>query len=436
MFPARVRFIGEVRWQFLAFSLVVISAVFWCLFGRSVSWGWVEFDDKALVYSNEHLAGWHWETVKWALTDTDFGRRWTPVLWLVAMIPGCKSAVGYHLLVLGLGWLLSCLLFVWFCRSFDAWFALLLALVFVCNPMRWEIFGWNMGFVYETCGICCVASCLVGSGFWCLALAALGVLCYPISAGVLLIQLWRCRRSWWCTGFGVGLVCLAVFQYSLRVRMGFIPMHYRWDVWWWSICHYVLSFAFPWVTSPVFPAGYYPLLAVGAGFVGLWAALHWRSLAVCLVVFSPVLAAGVTESFWYGARYSVLFTMVCLWFFGRLLKWSGSGLRAGVLLVVVCVLGGFLVEGDDLLAHGNIYALERTIESARFVGVNTDIYKMVLGRLTPSERAAMRKYPLLRQYLTEYDDYVIWYIQATTPFQRVLFPRHFDDNFRLTVYSN
>jgi hypothetical protein len=208
------------------------------------------------------------------------------------------------------------------------------------------------------------------------------------------------RTSFWAWLGCAFLVAVTLFQYHLRLHIGFIPMHYRWGCWPWVACHYVLMLFFPFVTSPVFPAGFYPLLEVGAVAIALWAAISWRSLGVALLVLSPVFAASVTESFWFGARYALLFDICVLFFVGRFASRFFTW-RAYAGLAACVALSAVLVRGQDIFAVGNLGCLTETVSQAETLGANCLVYKIVLGHLSSGDISAIKRRPELAKFLPQ-----------------------------------
>lgn len=381
----------------VAFWCGVVVCLFLVLYVRTVTWGWLMFDDKALILDNPHLGQWTWENWKWAFTDTAFGRRWTPLLWAVALVPP-KTAVAFHMLVVCLGAVLCGLVFVLLLRFADLWEALALACLFVACPLRLEVFAWNMGFVYETVAIFSVAAFLTDVPLLALAFAWCALLTYPQAAGVFLIVLWRMRSSPWAWVSVWFFLMFTLFQYQLRHAVGFIPWHVTFAPVPLALLHYVLMLVFPVVTSPVFPATWYPALAVGAFVLSVWLAADWRSCAVCLLVLSPVFAAAVTESFWLGARYSLLFDIAVLCVVGGWLRgyWS-RWLRPSLWLCVG--LGAFLVGHDRVFAGDEIHALSETVKEADSLGADCLFYRVLLHYMSARDWDRVSRYPELAKEL-------------------------------------
>jgi hypothetical protein len=133
-------------------SLAVVLVCYLGLYVRAVRQGWMGLDDYALLRNNFHL-GEGWASFLWGFVDLNFGRRWTPMLWTVANLAGDPTVLHFHVLVLVLGALLSVLVLVCYREVLSPGWALFAALMFLCSPMRLEVFAWEMGFVYVTVGI-------------------------------------------------------------------------------------------------------------------------------------------------------------------------------------------------------------------------------------------------------------------------------------------
>src|SRR5271167_1828519 len=78
--------------------LGLVAAGYLLVYWRSLSWGWLGLDDWRFLVTNPHL-GHGWDSIRWALSDVEFGRRWTPILWLVACLCGVPTAFKFHVLV-------------------------------------------------------------------------------------------------------------------------------------------------------------------------------------------------------------------------------------------------------------------------------------------------------------------------------------------------
>jgi hypothetical protein len=273
---------------------------------RSLSWGWLGLDDWRFVVTNPHL-GHGWSSVWWSLTDVEFGRRWTPVLWLVACLCGVPTAFKFHVLVFVLGLILSLLVVELYGRALGRGWVLPAALLFVLSPLRNEVFTWGMGFGYETVAILlCLAWLYRGRVWWSALFVVLALATYPQAAGAAVgfCIMNRRRPAGWAVG--AALLLLAMGQYSLRAQYGIIPWHQRFDLLPIILPHYALNLFVPFATVPLFPALYYPLLLVGGLLILVAAVFRPFAVACWILLFAPTLLASVTEGFWLGARYCLV----------------------------------------------------------------------------------------------------------------------------------
>ena len=301
-----------------AWPLAVVGLVYVGIFGRSVAWGWLGMDDALLLKMNAHL-GHSWQSYTWGWLDVDFGRRWMPGLWTIANTFSGAGAVGYHLGTLLLGLALVVSMF-WVLRDvWDANSALIATLFFVCSPLRWEIFGWAVGFIYTSVALCCVWA------FWCqeqanlsglnrfraawvlLVLVALSI--YPQAAGVALVLALRDRRRWGAYVIYAAVVYLFAFQWWLRMERGYVPVQARWDLAVYSFPHYVFAQVVPLSTVPIVPPGFHWGVVLGAVVVAVGAARFPRQVAYAFVIFAPVALAAYSESFWWCGRYATLLSV-------------------------------------------------------------------------------------------------------------------------------
>lgn len=276
-------------------------------------------DDDLLLRENPHLghglASWGW-----ALTDVDFGRRWTPFLWCIAQICYGCGPVGFHLGTLLIGVALSVSVYFLFRQSMDEPVAFVLAAAFLASPLRLEIFAWSIGFVYSSTALACVWSAvffLRGRLTLSLMFGLIGLLIYPVCAGFLLVLAFAMRKRW--QGIAIAAVIAVVFivQSILRVEIGFIPFAPTLHSAAWVFPHYLGSVFVPLATVPITPAGFYLLISIPLFFAVMWLAAWPRTFCLAFLISAPVVLASVTESFWFGARYSTLLGIFVLWLIGR-----------------------------------------------------------------------------------------------------------------------
>jgi hypothetical protein len=285
---------------------LAVTAGFFLAYARSLSWGWLGLDDMRFLASNPHL-GHGWESIRWSLTDVVFGRRWNPVLWLVACACGAPTAFKFHVLVFVLGLVLSLLVTEIYGRALRPGWALPAALLFILSPLRLEVFTWAMGFGYETVGILLCIAWLARARPWTSGLfVVLALLAYPQAAGAAVAFCLLNRRNLAGWAVGAALLLMVAAQYWVRVRYGFLGWHHRYDYLPLILPHYALNLFVPFATVPLFPSLYYPLLYAGGAVLVVLLVLRPRPVAFWVLLFAPTLLASVTEAFWFGARYSLL----------------------------------------------------------------------------------------------------------------------------------
>ncbi len=125
-----------------ALLLLATAAVF----GQTLDFGFVNFDDRTYVSENPHLAaGLTTETIGWAFT-TDCCSNWHPLTWLSYLLDhqlyGLKPW-GYHLSNVVLHGAAAVLLFLVLWRmTGDLWPSALVAAVFAVHPLRAESVAW------------------------------------------------------------------------------------------------------------------------------------------------------------------------------------------------------------------------------------------------------------------------------------------------------
>jgi hypothetical protein len=371
---------GWPRSRLLCFACV--TAGFFLAYARSLSWGWLGLDDWRWLVSNPHL-GHGWESIWWSLTDVEFGRRWSPVLWLVACACGVPTAFKFHLLVFALGLVLSLLVTEIYGRSLGRGWALPAALLFALSPLRLEVFTWGMGFGYETVGILLCAAWLVRDRpWWSGLLVVLALLTYPQAAGAAVgfCLLNRRRLAGWAVG--AVLVLLVVAQYRLRVVYGVVPWHHRYDYLPLILPHYALNLFFPFATVPVFPSLYYPLMYVGGLIIVLFAVFRPFPVACWVLLFAPTLLASVTEAFWFGARYSLVPSIAAYgWLVFELSRLNRPFLLRLLWLVVLAFFT--LNVLDRGMSRGVGLCASVAKQEAAMVGIDFDLLRTIRDQAPP-----------------------------------------------------
>src|SRR6185436_1396789 len=87
----------KVRPEFiLGFGLVLLV---WAVFGQSILFDFVAWDDDQLIYRNPHFGGVTWDRLCWMFGSLDFVWRYLPLTWLGWSINydlGGLDPLGYH----------------------------------------------------------------------------------------------------------------------------------------------------------------------------------------------------------------------------------------------------------------------------------------------------------------------------------------------------
>jgi len=355
------------RWDVLWIVLLVYVALYW----RGMAQGWLGLDDYALLRNNPHL-GDGWASFLWGFVDLNFGRRWTPILWSVANLVGQPTAVGFHALVFVLGACLSCLVTCCYLTLFRNGWALAASLLFVCSPMRLEVFTWEMGFVYETVGIFLCAAFLLRERPWpCVVMCAMALLTYPAAAGACLLAIWYHRAKWAGCVLGIVLCLVASLQFVVRKQIGFIAWHPRFDLVGLVPFHYALSVFWPFATVPVFPPVFYWAMLGGLAIVVVLVIEKPKAALVWAVLLSPVLLAAVTESFWFGARYALITDAFAYGFLCWLVSRDSGRYRVALCAVVI---GLFLMRNaeDRSYRSGALGVGLSAVQQGELVGARMD----------------------------------------------------------------
>jgi len=125
---------------------IFLAAVIWVVFGQTLGYEFVSFDDDKYVYENPVVQkGLTWEGFCWALTYGQIG-HWHPLTWLSHMLD-CQwyglQAGGHHLTNLLLHGAASILLFLALRRMTGfLWRSAFVAAVFAVHPLRAESVAW------------------------------------------------------------------------------------------------------------------------------------------------------------------------------------------------------------------------------------------------------------------------------------------------------
>lgn len=363
--PARWEYLpGRSADRWVLWALVL--ALFASLYARTLSWGWLGFDDYSFISANKNL-GHGWSSVGWALTSVRYSARWMPLGWLPVSQGG--SAFELHVLVLVLGAFL-CVLVAEMLRSLGAGiYALPFAALFLASPLRLELFGWVMGYLYTLTAIFGVLAVLDRDTRWRSVLwLVCGLLTYPQAAGFALLAIWHWRSTRAAAVLAAALVGMVIAQYFLRAHVGWIPVQRHWSLLPLTLGHEFVSLVAPFVTVPIFPATYYPLEWLGFAIIALLLLWRPRILAVLLVLILPTLAASVTEFFAFGARYSVFMAIGACGMLAVVMARSAPR-WAPVVLVAIAAMWAFGNVLDQGFSNGRYGVELQAASEARFLGV-------------------------------------------------------------------
>ena len=129
----------------LAIAAGIVAAI-WIVFARTLSYGFVNYDDDVYVYHNaEVIRSIRWSGLWWALTHT-YAANWHPLTWVSHMLdfqlwglhPG-----GHHFTNVLLHSVAAALLFLAFLRLTGAvWRSAFVATAFAIHPLHVESVAW------------------------------------------------------------------------------------------------------------------------------------------------------------------------------------------------------------------------------------------------------------------------------------------------------
>jgi len=332
------------------FYYFAVLQIYWLVWSPKLTNGWMGLDDYALVQLNPFL-GHGWSSFVWGLTDVRFGRRWTPLLWSMLTVLGRPTVQKMHLLVFLLGAVLCFLVAHAFRKGIGMTLGFFASVAFAVSPMRYEVFSWEMGFVYDGMAILIMLAWLDRrSPSWCCLFLLLALLVYPSAAGAVLLGIWFHRGKWQSWFLCLFLVLVFAVQMELRVHIGFIPWQHRWDAMPRVLPHYFLMIFWPVVNIPIFPAVFYALIPIGCGLLVMSLCCFPVETVVWIVLMLPVLLASVTESFWFGTRYCLVPDIWALYCIGKEISWRRiyQGTRfvhLGLIVYLCCLLAFNVREG-------------------------------------------------------------------------------------------
>ena len=133
------------RWT-VAGICIFLAAIIWAVFGQTLGYEFVNYDDDKYVYENPVVQkGLTWEGFRWALTYGQIG-HWHPLTWLSHMLD-CQlyglQAGGHHLTNILLHTATAILFFLLLRRMTGfLWRSAFVAAVFAIHPLRAESVAW------------------------------------------------------------------------------------------------------------------------------------------------------------------------------------------------------------------------------------------------------------------------------------------------------
>jgi|GEM_PF-6187892 len=341
-----------------AWALLLVG-IYCALFGRSLSWGWLGMDDDLLLRKNPYLNHGH-SSFRFAVSDVAFGRRWTPLFWVFAALASPWGVLGYRCLSFALGLaLVVSVLHVGALYTSDRLRVFAVAALFCASPLRFEVFGWGIGFLYALVGIFVTWSIYFHlKRLACLSFltALLALLTYPVSAGYAVLWVLLNRRNWWGWTLLLCIIGLAAVQWALRRSIGFVPVQHNFGAACLVIPHYLWALACPLGTVPIVQPGLHWGVFAGAALLGIGLATTPRITLAFVVLLSPVVLAAATESFWFCGRYSLLPAIMVCFFLCRLRKgWvTAAILCAGLLFgLLTSFHSGFRSLSDARIRAGD-----------------------------------------------------------------------------------
>jgi len=138
--------VGSGNYRAVFGVCVFLVAAIWVVFGQTVRYEFVNYDDDLYVYDNPVVQkGLTWEGFRWALTYVNIG-HWHPLTWLSHMLD-CQlyglHAGGHHLTNVLLHAATVILLFLVLREMTGAlWRSAFVAAVFAIHPLRAESVAW------------------------------------------------------------------------------------------------------------------------------------------------------------------------------------------------------------------------------------------------------------------------------------------------------
>lgn len=133
--------------QWLRISIgVLLIAITWAVFGQTVQYQFINYDDPLYVLENEHVrAGISWQGIEWAFTHVH-SQNWHPLTTISHMLDCQLFGVNpgpHHLVNVFWHSLAAVLLFVFLVQATNStWASGFVAAVFAIHPLRVESVAW------------------------------------------------------------------------------------------------------------------------------------------------------------------------------------------------------------------------------------------------------------------------------------------------------
>ena len=137
--------VAESRWTIPVVCLV-LAAITWAVFGQTLQFDFVNYDDNSYVYENSAIkGGLTFHGIKWAFTHVHTG-NWHPLTSIAHMLD-CQffglNAAGHHFTNVTLHTITVILLFLVLRRMTGSlWRSAFVAAVFAVHPLRAESVAW------------------------------------------------------------------------------------------------------------------------------------------------------------------------------------------------------------------------------------------------------------------------------------------------------
>ena len=127
-------------------AIIFLVVIVWVVFGQTLHFDFVNYDDDEYVYENPIIAGGlHWQAIAWVFTHS-LCSNWHPLTWVSHMLD-CQfyqlHAGGHHMTSVMIHTVTVIALFMWL-RKFTGnfWRSIFVTAVFAIHPLRVESVAW------------------------------------------------------------------------------------------------------------------------------------------------------------------------------------------------------------------------------------------------------------------------------------------------------